>query len=127
MDMPANSSYPGRWRCALTGHLSVGLSQPSPKQYAFDDFTISQVAKTLGNNADAAKGCILLALASLSRVIILEQYAARAGYFMNNWSPNVTVPDGPPGLMGMMQVCRHIGLLLCACSWFLTGARDSRE
>ncbi|KAN0133100.1 Glycosyl hydrolase family 92 domain containing protein [Lactarius tabidus] len=54
-------------------------------EYAFDDFTISQVAKMLGNRADAAK------------------YTARAGYFVNNWNPNVTMPNGPPSVVGMMQ------------------------
>ncbi|KAH9033368.1 glycoside hydrolase family 92 protein [Lactarius pseudohatsudake] len=54
-------------------------------EYAFDDFTISQVAKLLGNQTDAAK------------------YAARAGYFVNNWNPNTTMPDGPPSVVGMMQ------------------------
>ncbi len=41
-----------------------------PKQYAFDDFTISQVAKILGNSTDAAKVCIPLAKTFLSRFII---------------------------------------------------------
>ncbi|KAN0133092.1 Glycosyl hydrolase family 92 domain containing protein, partial [Lactarius tabidus] len=54
-------------------------------EYAYDDFTISQVAKMLGNNTDA------------------EKYASRAGYFVNNWNPNVTMPDGPPSVVGMMQ------------------------
>ncbi|KAI9449063.1 glycoside hydrolase family 92 protein [Lactarius psammicola] len=54
-------------------------------EYAFDDFTISQVAKLLGNSSDAAK------------------YATRAGYFVNNWNSNTTMPDGPPSVVGMMQ------------------------
>ena len=44
-------------------------SSVSPKQYAFDDFTISQVAKLLGNSGDAAKVCILSAVASLRQFI----------------------------------------------------------
>ncbi|KAF8267730.1 glycoside hydrolase family 92 protein [Lactarius quietus] len=60
-------------------------------EYAFDDFTISQVAKTLGSRTDAAK------------------YAERAGYFVNNWNPNVTMPDGPPSVVGMMQPRRKDG------------------
>ncbi|KAI0055360.1 glycoside hydrolase family 92 protein [Artomyces pyxidatus] len=54
-------------------------------EYAFDDFTISQVAKLLNKTADGAK------------------YAARAGNFVNNWNPNTTVPGGPASVKGMMQ------------------------
>lgn len=39
-------------------------------QYAFDDFTISQVAKLLGNDTDAAKVRIHLAKAFSRRFII---------------------------------------------------------
>ncbi|KAI0260072.1 glycosyl hydrolase family 92-domain-containing protein [Gloeopeniophorella convolvens] len=60
-------------------------------EYAFNDFTISQVAKILGNSADAAK------------------YAARAGYFVNNWNPVITVPEGPTSVVGMMQPKRMDG------------------
>ena len=42
----------------LSGALNDAVS---PKQYAFDDFTISQVAKILGNHTDAAKVRIPLA------------------------------------------------------------------
>ncbi|KAI0251580.1 glycoside hydrolase family 92 protein [Lactifluus subvellereus] len=60
-------------------------------EYAFDDFTISQVAKILGHQADATK------------------YATRAGYFVNNWNPNTTVPGGPQSIVGMMQPRRMDG------------------
>ncbi|KAF9483277.1 glycoside hydrolase family 92 protein [Pholiota conissans] len=53
-------------------------------EHAFDDFAVSQVAKTLGNSADAAK------------------YLGRAGNFFNVWNPNITVP-GSPNIVGMMQ------------------------
>ncbi|KAI0030576.1 glycoside hydrolase family 92 protein [Vararia minispora EC-137] len=55
-------------------------------EYAFGDFAISQVAKILGNTADA------------------EKYVGRAGNFVNNWDPNVTVPGGPKNITGMMQL-----------------------
>ena len=32
-----------------------------------------------------------------------HEYAKRAGNFINNWNPNVTVP-GRPDIKGMMQV-----------------------
>ncbi|KAI0040367.1 glycoside hydrolase family 92 protein [Auriscalpium vulgare] len=54
-------------------------------EYAFDDFTISQVAKLLNKTSDAAK------------------YSGRAGNFVNNWNPNTTVPGGPTTVKGMMQ------------------------
>ena len=45
-----------------SSRLSRALNRlVSPKQYAFDDFTISQVAKILGNRTDAAKVRIPLA------------------------------------------------------------------
>ncbi|KAI0697371.1 glycoside hydrolase family 92 protein [Cytidiella melzeri] len=53
-------------------------------EYAFDDFGISQVARILGNAGDATK------------------YAQRAGNFVNNWNPNITMP-GFPSIKGMMQ------------------------
>jgi hypothetical protein len=33
------------------------------------------------------------------------QYQGRAGNFANVWDPNITVPDGPSFVKGMMQVC----------------------
>ncbi|KAG5640175.1 hypothetical protein DXG03_000730, partial [Asterophora parasitica] len=53
-------------------------------EYAFSDFSISQVAKVLGKADDAQK------------------YAKRAGNFINVWNPNITVPGGP-GVIGMVQ------------------------
>ncbi|EPS96935.1 hypothetical protein FOMPIDRAFT_62080 [Fomitopsis schrenkii] len=53
-------------------------------EYSFDDFAISQVARIMGNTADANK------------------YAGRAGNFANVWNPNVTVP-GRDDIVGMMQ------------------------
>ncbi|KAG6916146.1 hypothetical protein DXG01_008297 [Tephrocybe rancida] len=53
-------------------------------EHAFNDFSISQVARVLGKTDDARK------------------YAQRAGNFANVWNPNITVPDGP-GVMGMFQ------------------------
>ncbi|KAF8624690.1 hypothetical protein AX17_007021 [Amanita inopinata Kibby_2008] len=54
-------------------------------EYAFDDFTISQVAKVLGKEDDAKK------------------YLQRAGNFINVWNPNVSLP-GYPNITGMMQL-----------------------
>ncbi|KAI0319732.1 glycoside hydrolase family 92 protein [Amylostereum chailletii] len=54
-------------------------------EYAFDDFTISQVAKLLGKTDDA------------------ELYAGRAANFVFSWNPNVTMPGGPDSVVGMMQ------------------------
>ncbi|KAF9531262.1 glycoside hydrolase family 92 protein [Crepidotus variabilis] len=53
-------------------------------EHAFDDFVISQVAKTLGKTQDAHK------------------YLQRAGNFVNVWNANVSVPD-QPSVRGMMQ------------------------
>ncbi|KAJ3490419.1 hypothetical protein NLI96_g1434 [Meripilus lineatus] len=53
-------------------------------EYAFNDFTISQVAKILAKKGDGAK------------------YATRAGNFINVWNANTTVP-GRPDIVGMMQ------------------------
>ncbi|KAI0085290.1 family 92 glycosyl hydrolase, partial [Irpex rosettiformis] len=53
-------------------------------EYAFNDFGISQVAKILGKSDDATK------------------YAKRAGNFVNNWNPDITVP-GNSSIKGMMQ------------------------
>ncbi|KII83240.1 glycoside hydrolase family 92 protein [Plicaturopsis crispa FD-325 SS-3] len=55
-------------------------------EHAFNDFTISQVARVLGRGDDAAK------------------YAQRAGNFVNVWNPNTTVPGVSSGVVqGMMQ------------------------
>lgn len=35
---------------------------------------------------------------------LAPQYAQRAGNFANVWNPNITVPDGPASVLGMMQV-----------------------
>ncbi|KAI0365413.1 glycoside hydrolase family 92 protein [Pilatotrama ljubarskyi] len=53
-------------------------------EYAFDDFTISQVAKILGRADDARK------------------YAQRSENFANVWNPNVTFP-GRKDIAGFMQ------------------------
>ncbi|OSC99282.1 glycoside hydrolase family 92 protein [Trametes coccinea BRFM310] len=53
-------------------------------EYAFDDFTISQVAKVLGRTDDAKK------------------YAQRSENFFNVWNPNVTFP-GRKDITGFMQ------------------------
>ncbi|KAF9558968.1 glycoside hydrolase family 92 protein [Agrocybe pediades] len=53
-------------------------------EHAFNDFAISQVAKTLGKTADKQK------------------YLKRAGNFANVWNPNTTVPDSP-NVVGMLQ------------------------
>ncbi|KAH9846714.1 glycoside hydrolase family 92 protein [Lenzites betulinus] len=53
-------------------------------EYAFDDFTISQVAKVLGKEEDAKK------------------YAKRSENFANVWNPNITFP-GRDDIAGFMQ------------------------
>ncbi|KAI8996644.1 glycoside hydrolase family 92 protein [Trametes punicea] len=53
-------------------------------EYAFDDFTISQVAKVLGRTDDAKK------------------YAQRSENSFNVWNPNVTFP-GRKDIVGFMQ------------------------
>ncbi|KAG6888312.1 hypothetical protein C0995_009249 [Termitomyces sp. Mi166 len=53
-------------------------------EHAFNDFSISQVAKVLGKTEDALK------------------YTQRASNFANLWNPNITVPGGP-GVIGMIQ------------------------
>ncbi|KAF8184698.1 glycoside hydrolase family 92 protein [Pholiota molesta] len=53
-------------------------------EHSFNDFAISQVAKTLGKTSDA------------------EKYLERAGNFFNVWNPNVTFP-GNANIVGMMQ------------------------
>ncbi|KAL1746800.1 glycosyl hydrolase family 92-domain-containing protein [Schizophyllum fasciatum] len=53
-------------------------------EYAFDDFTIAQVAHALNKTEDATK------------------YFGRAGNFANVWNPNVTFP-GREDIAGMMQ------------------------
>jgi hypothetical protein len=57
--------FGGEYRFATFLNHSV-----SPIQYAFDDFTISQVAKMLGNRPDAAKVSIPLAEAFSNLFII---------------------------------------------------------
>ena len=54
-------------------------------QYAFDDFTISQVAKALGKAADGAK------------------YANRSRGFELVWNPDTTIADDDQ-IRGFMQV-----------------------
>ncbi|TRM65199.1 glycosyl hydrolase family 92-domain-containing protein [Schizophyllum amplum] len=53
-------------------------------EYAFDDFTIAQVAQAMNKTEDAAK------------------YYARAGNYANVWNSNVTFP-GREDIKGMMQ------------------------
>ncbi|KAJ7624866.1 glycoside hydrolase family 92 protein [Roridomyces roridus] len=64
--IPSDTTYPGG---ANTKQVSRAL------EYAFDDFSISQVAKILGKKADATK------------------YVSRAQNYHNSWNPNITVPD----------------------------------
>ncbi|KAI0752421.1 glycoside hydrolase family 92 protein [Daedaleopsis nitida] len=59
-------------------------------EYAFDDFTISQVAKALGKTSDAKKAIPLIG------------YAQRAANFLNVWNGNVTFP-GNDDIVGFMQ------------------------
>ncbi|KIY53187.1 glycoside hydrolase family 92 protein [Fistulina hepatica ATCC 64428] len=54
-------------------------------EYAFDDFSIGQVAKILNLTDD------------------YEKYMRRAGNFFNVWNPNVTIPGAPEIAPGMMQ------------------------
>ncbi|KAJ7051298.1 glycoside hydrolase family 92 protein [Mycena amicta] len=63
--IPSDTTYPGG---ANTKQVSRAL------EYAFDDFSISQVAKILGKTSDAKK------------------YAGRAQNYLNSWNPNVTLP-----------------------------------
>ena len=61
-------------------------------EYAFNDFTISQVARLLNKTADA------------------QTYAERAGNFVKMWNPYMAVPDHGE-IVGMMQVrCRRLYL-----------------
>ncbi|KAL0573680.1 hypothetical protein V5O48_008277 [Marasmius crinis-equi] len=73
--IPSDTTYRGG---ANTKQVSRSV------EYAFDDFTISQVAKLLGKASDASK------------------YAQRAGNFINSWNPDVAVPDAPE-IAGFMQ------------------------
>ncbi|KAI0340428.1 glycoside hydrolase family 92 protein [Trametopsis cervina] len=94
-DQPPNWDLQGRqadaWKAL--GYIPSDVWEPSGTntkqvsralEYAFSDFGIAQVARGLGNAEDAAK------------------YTARAGNFVNNWNPNVTVP-GNASIKGMMQ------------------------
>ncbi|KAK7690246.1 hypothetical protein QCA50_006901 [Cerrena zonata] len=74
--LPFDKFAPGG---ANTRHVSRAL------EYAFDDFTISQVAKLLNKADDAAK------------------YVQRAGNFINNWNSTTVVP-GREDIEGMMQL-----------------------
>jgi hypothetical protein len=82
-------------------------------QYAFDDFTISQVARHLGHKTDAVKVCIglwpILRCGTVTDTRL--QYAGRARNFVNHWNAdihgnvNITgVPGAPKSLRGMAQV-----------------------
>ncbi|KAJ7917216.1 glycosyl hydrolase family 92-domain-containing protein [Mycena leptocephala] len=73
--IPSDTTYPGG---ANTKQVSRAL------EYAFDDFSISQVAKILGKTSDAKK------------------YVSRAQNYLNSWNPNITVPD-MSGFSGFMQ------------------------
>ncbi|KAI0922609.1 hypothetical protein AcV5_009537 [Taiwanofungus camphoratus] len=94
-DQPPNWDLQGRqaniWKSL--GYIPQDVWEPSGTntkqvsrtlEYSFDDFAVSQAAKTLGYTADAAK------------------YAQRAGNFANVWNPNTTVP-GREDIVGMMQ------------------------
>ncbi|KZT08230.1 glycoside hydrolase family 92 protein [Laetiporus sulphureus 93-53] len=94
-DQPPNWDLQGRqanvWKAI--GYIPSDLWEPSGTntkqvsrtlEYSFDDFAISQVAKTMGNTADGQK------------------YAERAANYINVWNPNTTVP-GRPDIVGMMQ------------------------
>ncbi|KAJ7274823.1 glycosyl hydrolase family 92-domain-containing protein [Mycena rebaudengoi] len=73
--IPSDTSYPGG---ANTKQVSRAL------EYAFDDFSISQVSKLLGKTADAKK------------------YVSRAQNYLHSWNPNITVPD-VSNVAGFMQ------------------------
>ncbi|KAK7014456.1 hypothetical protein VNI00_019350 [Paramarasmius palmivorus] len=73
--IPSDTTYRGG---ANTKQVSRSV------EYAFDDFTISQVAKLLGKTSDAQK------------------YAERATNFINSWNPDVVAPDAPH-IVGFMQ------------------------
>ncbi|KAJ8088712.1 hypothetical protein PM082_013955 [Marasmius tenuissimus] len=73
--IPSDTTYRGG---ANTKQVSRSV------EYAFNDFTISQVAKLLGKTEDAAK------------------YAQRATNYINSWNPSVVVPDAPH-IVGFMQ------------------------
>ncbi|KAI0033572.1 glycoside hydrolase family 92 protein [Vararia minispora EC-137] len=94
---PKNADLQGRlatmWKeysyIPKDGHTPGGSLAPRSVsralEYAFSDFTISQVAKLLNRTEDAVK------------------YAGRAGNFVNHWNPETTMPDGPSSVRGMMQ------------------------
>ncbi|KAF9531264.1 family 92 glycosyl hydrolase [Crepidotus variabilis] len=92
---PPNWDYQGRqaesWK--TYGFVPVTMYEPGGMntryvsrtlEYAFDDFTIAQVAKSLGKTDDHKK------------------YMQRAGNFINVWNANVSVPRSP-NIKGMMQ------------------------
>ncbi|KAF8920528.1 glycoside hydrolase family 92 protein [Mucidula mucida] len=54
-------------------------------EYAFDDFTIAQVAKLLDKQDDATK------------------YFSRAGNFVKSWNSNISVPDITQNITGFFQ------------------------
>ncbi|KAH9919561.1 glycoside hydrolase family 92 protein [Fomitopsis serialis] len=85
-DQPPNWDLVGRqaniWKTLANGYNTKQVSRTI--EYAFGDFAISQVARVMGNTADA------------------DKYAERAGNFVNVWNPNVTVP-GRDDIVGMMQ------------------------
>ncbi|TFL02330.1 glycoside hydrolase family 92 protein [Pterulicium gracile] len=73
--VPSDTHYPG-------GSNTKQVSRTA--EYAFNDFTISQVAKALGKKKDAKK------------------YADRSLNFLNVWNPEISLP-GLDGSMGMLQ------------------------
>ncbi|KAH8836162.1 glycosyl hydrolase family 92-domain-containing protein [Flagelloscypha sp. PMI_526] len=73
--IPSDITYPGG---ANTKQVSRAL------EYAFDDFTISQVAKQLGRSSDVTK------------------YTKRSQNYLNSWNAGVNVPDAPQ-IVGFMQ------------------------
>ncbi|KAF7332630.1 Glycoside hydrolase family 92 protein [Mycena kentingensis (nom. inval.)] len=73
--IPSDTTYPGG---ANTKQVSRSI------EYAFDDFTISQVAKILKKTADAKK------------------YANRAQNYINSWNSEITIP-GVANVSGFFQ------------------------
>ncbi len=74
------------------------------RQYAFDDFTISQVAKALGKTSDGQKvAYILLQAPDLLFSLPSLQYAQRSENFNHVWNANTTFP-GRKDIAGFMQV-----------------------
>ncbi|EIN11122.1 glycoside hydrolase family 92 protein [Punctularia strigosozonata HHB-11173 SS5] len=95
-DQPPDWDLQGRqvniWKSL--GYIPSDVTEPSGTnskqvsrtlEYAFNDFSISQVAKLMNKSSDGTK------------------YAQRAGNFDNVWNPSITVPGAPSTVKGMVQ------------------------